>query len=167
MEKCKQLWEMRNGPGKQEGTCEIIFIGIWMNLRDRHYFVQRVHPGVATFLGIYSIDSEFFRKVRGGNCILSVGIQVLRQQGQLCLQERKLIQTGRRWEVEVVSRSWAPHSISRTTWRNHVLSLISVCTHQHISGGHVPSVHFLPTQLSLDTDQDTLEFIDDVNLLTL
>lgn len=76
-----------------------------MNLRDRHYFVQRVHPGVATFLGAYSIDNEFFRKVRGGNCILFVGTQVLRQQGLLCLQERKLIQTGRRWEVEVMSRS--------------------------------------------------------------
>lgn len=76
-----------------------------MNLRDRHYFVQRVHPGVATFLGVYSIDNEFFRNVRGGNCILFVGTQVFRQQGLLCLQERKLIQTGRIWEVEVVSRS--------------------------------------------------------------
>ena len=41
-----------------------------MNLRDKHYFVQRVHPGVATFVDVYSIDNEFFRKVRGGNYIV-------------------------------------------------------------------------------------------------
>lgn len=60
-----------------------------MNLRDRNYFVQRVHPGVATFLGVYSVANEFFREVREGNYILFVGTQVLRQQGLLCCSRQE------------------------------------------------------------------------------